>query len=95
MALAEADSLSDLDTANASECQCTSEVPVANRLADARSYVTSSHIDTGSGSIRLRLPVQLAVGDQAQADPRPALEPAPEWPAASKHTHRYNYTAPI
>ena len=37
----------------------------------------------------------LAVGDQAQADPRPALEPAPEWPAASKHTHRYNYTAPI
>lgn len=57
MALAEADSLSDLDTANASECQCTSEVPVATRLADARSYVTSSHIDTGSGSIRLRLPV--------------------------------------
>ena len=37
LALAEADSLSDLDTANASECQCTSEVPVATRLADARS----------------------------------------------------------
>ena len=47
LALAEADSLpvSDLDTANASECQCTFEVP--NRLADARPCVTSSHIDTG------------------------------------------------